>query len=150
MITRRDGENLYISSSDNIFSWHEIQKFQEPQQSWEFVQIGNCGSPIETKEGWLLLTHGVGPFRKYCIGVELLDLDNPSKIIGKLDEPLIAPNEYEREGYVPNVAYSCGAVIHNDTLVIPYGMSDTSSGIASTKLNPLINRLLKRWDMYTN
>jgi predicted GH43/DUF377 family glycosyl hydrolase len=107
------------------------------------VQIGNCGSPLETKEGWLLLTHGVGPLRKYCIGVELLDLDNPSKIIGKLEDPLIVPNEYEREGYVPNVAYSCGAVIHNDTLVIPYGMSDTRSGIATTRLRPLMNKLLR-------
>jgi len=144
MIARRDGENLYISSSDNIFSWYEIQKLQAPQQSWEFVQIGNCGSPLETKEGWLLLTHGVGPLRKYCIGVELLDLDNPSKIIGKLEDPLIVPNEDEREGYVPNVAYSCGAVIHNDTLVIPYGMSDTRSGIATTRLRPLMNKLLRR------
>jgi predicted GH43/DUF377 family glycosyl hydrolase len=144
MINRRDGESLYISSSDNIFSWHEIQKLQEPQQSWELVQIGNCGSPLETKEGWLLLTHGVGPLRKYCIGVELLDLDNPSKVIGKLEDPLIVPNECEREGYVPNVAYSCGAVIHNDTLVIPYGMSDTRSGIAITRLRPLMKALLRR------
>ncbi len=144
MITRQDGESLSISSSDNIFSWHEIQKLQAPQQSWEFVQIGNCGSPLETKEGWLLLTHGVGPLRKYCIGVELLDLDDPSKIIGKLKDPLIVPNEYEREDYVPNVTYSCGAVIHNDTLVIPYGMSDTRSGIATSRLRPIMNRLLRR------
>lgn len=144
MINRQDGESLYISSSDNIFSWYEIQKLQAPQQSWEFVQIGNCGSPLETREGWLLLTHGVGPLRKYCIGIELLDLDNPSKIIGKLEDPLIVPNEYERKGYVPNVTYSCGAVIHNDTLVIPYGMSDTRSGIATCKLRPLMNRLLRR------
>lgn len=144
MINRMDGENLYIASSDNIYSWYEIHKLQEPQQSWEFVQVGNCGSPIETKEGWLLMTHGVGPFRRYCIGVELLDLDNPSKIIGKLEHPLIIPNEYEREGYVPNVTYSCGAVIHNDTLVIPYGLSDTSSSIATTRLKPLMDRLLGR------
>ncbi|MFC1535132.1 glycoside hydrolase family 130 protein [Thermodesulfobacteriota bacterium] len=144
MINRMDGENLYIASSDNIYSWYEIHKLQEPQQSWEFVQIGNCGSPIETKDGWLLLTHGVGPFRKYCIGVELLDLNNPSKIIGKLEHPLIMPNEYEREGYVPNVTYSCGAIIHNDILVIPYGLSDTSSSIATTRLKPLIDKLLGR------
>lgn len=143
MITRRDGENLYISSSNNLFSWHEIHKFQEPRQSWEFVQIGNCGSPLETEKGWLLLTHGVGPFRKYCIGVELLDLDNPSKVIGKLESPLIVPNEYEREGYTPNVVYSCGAVIHNDILVIPYGMSDTCSGISTVRLKPLMNTLLR-------
>jgi predicted GH43/DUF377 family glycosyl hydrolase len=144
MINRMDGENLYISSSNTLYSWYEIYKLQEPQKAWEFVQVGNCGSPIETKEGWLLLTHGVGPFRRYCIGVELLDLKNPSKIIGKLECPLIAPNEYEREGYVPNVIYSCGAVIHNDTLVIPYGLSDTSSSIATTRLGPLMDRLLGR------
>jgi predicted GH43/DUF377 family glycosyl hydrolase len=108
------------------------------------VQIGNCGSPIETKDGWLLITHGVGPFRRYCIGVKLLDLDNPSKIIGELEHPLIIPNENEREGYVPNVTYSCGSIIHNDTLVIPYGMADSSSSIATTRLEPLIKRLLGR------
>lgn len=144
MINRMDSENLYIASSDDIYSWNEIHKLQEPQESWEFVQIGNCGSPIETKDGWLLMTHGVGPFRTYCIGVELLDLDNPAKIIGKIKQPLIIPNEYERDGYVPNVTYSCGSIIHNDTLVIPYGMSDSSSSIATVRLKPLMEELLGR------
>ena len=141
MISRQDGENLYIVQSDNIHVWNEVKELQRPNDSWEFIQIGNCGSPIETKKGWLLLTHGVGPLRKYCIGAELLDLQDPSKIIGKLKEPLIMPNEYEREGYVPNVAYTCGAIIHNDVLVIPYGVSDTSSCVATIELRKLLDRL---------
>jgi predicted GH43/DUF377 family glycosyl hydrolase len=141
MISRQDGENLYIVQSDNIHVWNEVKELQRPKYSWEFIQIGNCGSPIETKKGWLLLTHGVGPLRKYCIGAELLDLKNPSKIIGRLEEPLIMPNEYEREGYVPNVAYTCGAIVHNDVLVIPYGVSDTSSCVATIKLGMLLDRL---------
>ena len=143
MISRQDGENLYIVQSDNIHVWNEVKELQRPNDSWEFIQIGNCGSPIETKKGWLLLTHGVGPLRKYCIGAELLDLQDPSKIIGKLKEPLIMPNEYEREGYVPNVAYTCGAIIHNDVLVIPYGVSDTSSCVATIELRTLLDRLVQ-------
>jgi len=141
MISRQDGENLYIVQSDNIHFWNEVKELQRPKYSWEFIQIGNCGSPIETRMGWILLTHGVGPLRKYCIGAELLDLQDPSKIIGKLKEPLIMPNEYEREGYVPNVAYTCGAIIHNDVLVIPYGVSDTSSCVATIDLRTLLDRL---------
>lgn len=142
MISRHDGENLYISSSANIFSWNEIHVLTRPREPWEFIQIGNCGSPIETEKGWLLLTHGVGPLRKYCIGAELLDLENPSKIIGRLKDPLLVPSEYERDGYVPNVVYSCGAVLHNDTLIIPYGISDTRSGFATVRIQPLLRRLL--------
>jgi len=141
MISRQDGENLYIAQSDNVHLWNEIKELQRPKYSWEFIQIGNCGSPIETTMGWLLLTHGVGPLRKYGIGAELLDLQDPSKVIGKLKEPLIMPNEYEREGYVPNVAYTCGAIIHNDVLVIPYGISDTSSCVATIELRTLLDRL---------
>ncbi len=141
MISRQDGENLYIVQSDNIHVWNEVKELERPKYCWEFIQIGNCGSPIETEKGWLLLTHGVGPLRKYCIGAVLLDLRDPSKIIGGLKEPLIMPNEYEREGYVPNVAYTCGAIIHNDVLVIPYGVSDTSSCVSTVELRTLLDRL---------
>ncbi|UCE56923.1 MAG: glycoside hydrolase family 130 protein [Desulfobacterales bacterium] len=141
MISRQDGENLYIMSSDHIHLWESTQILKRPQYSWEFVQIGNCGSPLETKDGWLLLTHGVGAMRKYCIGASLLDLNDPSRVIGQLEEPIIIPNEYEREGYVPNVVYTCGSIIHNNTLVIPYAVSDTTSGIATIELKPLLEKL---------
>jgi predicted GH43/DUF377 family glycosyl hydrolase len=105
------------------------------------MQLGNCGSPLETDRGWIVLTHGVGPMRQYCLGAVLLDLENPAKIIARLDEPLLTPNEKEREGYVPNVVYSCGAIIHNNELVIPYAMSDINSGIATVSVNELLNRM---------
>ena len=142
MISRQDGENLFIMKSKNIHFWHEVEKLQGPKYDWEFIQIGNCGSPIETKEGWLLLTHGVGPLREYCIGSMLLDLDDPAKVIGSLKEPLLEPNVMEREGYVPNVVYTCGAMIHNETLILPYASSDTFSGIATIDLEVLIEELL--------
>jgi predicted GH43/DUF377 family glycosyl hydrolase len=143
MISRQDGENLFLMYSDHRHFWEKKQVIKTPEQPWEFVQIGNCGSPLETEKGWLLLTHGVGAMRKYCIGALLMDLEDPSKIIGKLEEPLIMPNEYEREGYVPNVVYSCGALIHNGAVVIPYAVSDTTSGIATVKLKALLDRLLQ-------
>ncbi|MCF8069251.1 MAG: glycoside hydrolase family 130 protein [Desulfobacterales bacterium] len=139
MLSRQDGENNHIMFSDNIHFWQESKIIQEPEYPWEFIQIGNCGSPLETSEGWIVLTHGVGPMRKYCIGAILLDLKNPTKIIARLDEPLLAPHEKEREGYVPNVVYSCGALIHNNRLVIPYAMSDINSGIATVEVRELIN-----------
>ena len=139
MLSRQDGENNHIMFSDNIHFWQESQIIQEPEYPWEFIQIGNCGSPLETNEGWIVLTHGVGPMRKYCIGAILLDLEKPTKIIARLDEPLLAPHEKEREGYVPNVVYSCGALIHNNKLVIPYAMSDINSGIATVAVNELLN-----------
>ena len=142
MVSRQDGENMYIMSSDNIHFWHKNSILRTPRTPWEFYQIGNCGSPIETKHGWLLLTHGVGAMREYSIGVDLLDLKDPSKIIGSLKEPLLSPNAMEREGYVPNVVYSCGSMIHNDELIIPYAMSDTKSGIAVVSLDELFNTLL--------
>jgi len=144
MISRVDGENLYLMSSENIHFWHNARLLKEPENEWEFVQIGNCGSPIETEKGWILLTHGVGAMREYCIGVILLDLEDPSKVIGTMTEPLLIPLEEEREGYVPNVVYSCGSIIHNDELIIPYAMSDTCSGIVTVSLTELfdnINRL---------
>ncbi|NOY53639.1 MAG: glycosidase [Deltaproteobacteria bacterium] len=144
MISRQDGENIYIMSSDNLHFWHEAQLLQKPEYPWEFIQIGNCGSPLETESGWILLTHGVGPMRKYCIGACLLDLEDPTKVIGRLSEPLLSPTEEEREGYVPNVLYTCGAIIHNKELVIPYSMSDTSSGIAVVSVKNLLSRMLDR------
>ncbi len=139
MLSRQDGENNHIMFSDNIHFWQKSQIIQEPEYPWEFMQIGNCGSPLETDKGWIVLTHGVGPMRQYCIGAILLDLENPTKIIARLEEPLLAPHEKEREGYVPNVVYSCGAIIHNNELVIPYAMSDINSGIATVVVNELLN-----------
>jgi len=139
MLSRQDGENNHIMFSDNIHFWQESQIIQEPKHPWEFIQIGNCGSPLETDEGWIVLTHGVGPMRQYCIGAILLDLEKPTKIIARLDEPLLAPHAKEREGYVPNVVYSCGAIIHNNALVIPYAMSDINSGIATVDVRELLN-----------
>ncbi len=141
MISRQDGENMFIMSSENIHFWHEAEILQGPIYPWEFIQIGNCGSPLETEAGWILLTHGVGAMRKYCIGACLLDLQDPSRIIGHLAEPLLSPMEEEREGYVPNVLYTCGAIIHNNELIIPYAMSDTSSGIATVSVPELLARL---------
>ena len=140
MISRQDGENMFIMSSDNIHFWHEATLLREPKYPWEFIQIGNCGSPLETEAGWILLTHGVGAMRKYCIGACLLDLNDPTKVLGHLPEPLLCPTEEEREGYVPNVLYTCGAIIHNDELVIPYSMSDTSSGIAVIPVKDLLSK----------
>jgi predicted GH43/DUF377 family glycosyl hydrolase len=139
MLSRQDGENNHIMYSDSLHFWQESKIIQEPEMPWEFVQIGNCGSPVETDEGWLVLTHGVGPMRQYCISAILLDLDNPEKIIGRLNEPLITPRESEREGYVPNVVYTCGSLIHDDRLIIPYAMSDIMSGIATVNVSELIS-----------
>jgi len=139
MLSRQDGENNHIMFSDKIHFWQESQIIQEPEYPWEFMQIGNCGSPLEVDEGWIVLTHGVGPMRQYCIGAILLDLENPTKIIARLDEPLLVPHEKEREGYAPNVVYSCGAIIHNNELVIPYAMSDINSGIATVVVDQLLN-----------
>ncbi|MCM2285186.1 MAG: glycoside hydrolase family 130 protein [Desulfobacula sp.] len=138
MLSRQGGENNHIMFSNNLHFWQTSQVIQEPEQPWEFVQIGNCGSPIETQKGWIVLTHGVGPMRQYCIGAILLDLENPARIIARLDEPLLTPNEKEREGYVPNVVYSCGSIIHRKELVIPYAMSDINSGIATVEVRKLI------------
>ncbi|MFC2134704.1 glycoside hydrolase family 130 protein [Bacteroidota bacterium] len=142
MITREDSESLFISFSDRLHFWDESKQIRVPTEKWEYVQIGNCGSPIETEKGWLLLTHGVGPIRKYVIGVYLLDLDDPSKVIGSLKEPLISPDKNEREGYVPNVVYSSGSLIHNGELIIPYAMSDAYSGFAKVNVEQLLNELV--------
>ncbi|HVI43441.1 MAG TPA: glycoside hydrolase family 130 protein [Chitinophaga sp.] len=141
MISRIDGVNSYVMYSDKINIWENPQILQEPKYPWEFVQVGNCGSPIETERGWLIITHGVGPMRTYCIGASLLDLEDPSVEIGRLKEPLLMPNKDEREGYVPNVLYSCGSIIHNDELIIPYGLSDYASGFASVNLERLLTQI---------
>ena len=141
MLCRLDGVNNYISFSDNILIWWEAKLLQVPKFTGEFVQIGNCESPIETEEGWLVLTHGVGPIREYSIGTSLFDLENPEIEIGRLSQPLIIPNEEEREGYVPNVVYSCGSMVNNNELVIPYAMSDYSSTYATVNLKELLAEL---------
>ena len=141
MCGRLDGENLYIMYSDMLHFWESAELLCRPQMPWEFMQIGNCGSPIETDEGWLLLTHGVGPMRQYAIGAMLLDLDDPTRVIGHLSQPLLMPTEQERDGYVPNVVYSCGAMVHAGRLYIPYAMSDLATSFASVELDSLLARL---------
>jgi len=141
MLSRIDGWNNYIMYSDTINVWDDPIKIQSPEYPWEFVQIGNCGSPIETEEGWLVITHAVGSMRRYTISAALLDLENPEREIGRLKEPLIIPNQDEREGYVPNVVYSCGSIIHNGELIIPYGLADHSSSFATVNLKLLLERL---------
>ncbi len=141
MISRNDNEDLFLMYSDNIHFWHEAVPIMAPQYPWEFVQIGNCGSPIETKRGWLLLTHGVGPMRQYSVGAALLDLEDPSRVIGRLKEPLIHWKPETRSGYVPNVIYTCGAMLHNDTLIIPYGVSDQETTIGLVSLDSILDKL---------
>lgn len=141
MLSRIDGWNNFLMYSENINEWEDPIKIQGPEYPWEFVQIGNCGSPIETQYGWLVITHAVGSMRRYSIGASLLDIDDPSKEIGRLKDPLIVPNPDEREGYVPNVVYSCGSIVHNGELILPYGLSDHSSGFATVNLEVLLDRL---------
>jgi predicted GH43/DUF377 family glycosyl hydrolase len=141
MIARQDNENLYLIYSDDLYTWDGGQAILKPQFPWEFVQIGNCGSPIELDEGWLLLTHGVGPVRKYSIGAALLDKKDPSKVIGRLREPLLRPDPSEREGYVPNVVYTCGAMRHNDKIIFPYAVSDTFSNFATIEIAALMKAM---------
>jgi predicted GH43/DUF377 family glycosyl hydrolase len=141
MASRLDGENIYLLRSKNIHFWNESKLLHAPTYPWEFVQVGNCGSPIETEEGWILLTHGVGPMRQYWLGALLLDLEDPSRVIGDLREPLLVPNEDERDGYVPNVVYSCGALLHGEQLIVPYAVSDSHTGIATVAVSELLARL---------
>jgi len=141
MIARQDNENLYLVYSDDLYSWNGGTAVLKPEFPWEFVQIGNCGSPIELDEGWLLLTHGVGPVRKYSIGAVLLDKDNPSKVLARSRAPLVRPEPSEREGYVPNVVYTCGALRHNGRIVLPYAVSDTFSNFATLKISALMKAM---------
>ncbi len=141
MLSRQDDENLFIMFSDNPHHWSDPQVILRPVETWESVKIGNCGSPIETEAGWLVITHGVGPMRKYCIGAALLDLNDPTIVLGRLRKPLLSPEGNEREGYVPNVVYSCGALLHGRELILPYAMSDTASAIVSLSLDELLTVL---------
>jgi len=141
MLGRQDQENIYVLFSDNLRFWNTSQLILKPKFPWEFIQIGNCGSPIETEAGWLVLSHGVGPMRKYCIGAFLLDLNDPAKVIGRLRDPLITPDENEREGYVPNVVYSCGSLIHGSRLILPYAMSDYATTFAALPLDKLLSAM---------
>jgi predicted GH43/DUF377 family glycosyl hydrolase len=137
MLSRQDDENLFLMSSDNPHFWSDPKILRRPSHPWEAVKVGNCGSPIETEAGWLVITHGVGPMRLYSLGAILLDLKDPSKVIGELREPLVRPTGNEREGYVPNVVYTCGALVHRGNLILPYGLSDTATTIASVPLEEL-------------
>jgi len=141
MIGRQDNENLYLLYSDDIYTWDGGQVILQPMFPWEFVQMGNCGSPIELDDGWLLLTHGVGPIRRYSIGAVLLDKKDPAKILARTREPLVRPEQAEREGYVPNVVYSCGALRHGDQIILPYAVSDTFSNFATIKIATLMQTL---------
>jgi predicted GH43/DUF377 family glycosyl hydrolase len=143
MLSRQDGENLYLMRSDELHFWHTKVPLLKPTYNWEFLQIGNCGSPIETEAGWLVISHGVGPMRKYSIGAFLLDLEDPSRVIGRLRHPLLSPDESEREGYVPNVVYSCGSLVHAGHLILPYAMSDSASSFATVPLAELLNAMEK-------
>jgi len=142
MISRYDGYANYIMFSDNINVWQNSKKIQEPLYPWEFTKTGNAGSPIETEKGWLLITHSVGPMRVYSLGAILLDLENPSKVIARLVEPLLMPNENERDGYVPNIVYSCGSIILNNELIIPYAISDYASTFATISLDDLFEEMI--------
>jgi predicted GH43/DUF377 family glycosyl hydrolase len=141
MLSRQDYENIYVMFSDHLHLWRHKQFLLGPKFPWEFIQMGNCGSPIETDRGWLVLSHGVGPMRKYCIGAFLLDHDDPAKVIGRLREPLIVPNEDEREGYVPNVVYSCGSLLHGGQLIIPYGTSDHATTFATVPVDEVLTAM---------
>jgi predicted GH43/DUF377 family glycosyl hydrolase len=142
MLGRQGGVNITFMLSDDVHHWDNQEVVMEPEAPWEYVQIGNCGSPLETDAGWLVLTHGVGPMRNYCIGAALLDLDDPRRVIGRLKEPLLEPLDHERDGYVPNVVYSCGSLIHNGWLILPYAISDFATTSARIRLDPLLERLV--------
>jgi predicted GH43/DUF377 family glycosyl hydrolase len=141
MIARQDNENIYLLYSKDLYTWNGGQAILKPQFPWEFVQIGNCGSPIELDEGWLLLTHGVGPVRRYSIGAVLLDKADPTKILARSREPLVRPEASDREGYVPNVVYTCGGMRHNDRVILPYAVSDTFCTVATMKIAALLENL---------
>ena len=141
MIARQDNENLYLIFSDDLYTWEGGRSILQPEHPWEFVQIGSCGSPIELDDCWLLLTHGVGPVRKYSIGAVLLDKNDPSKVLARSREPLVYPEPAEREGYVPNVVYTCGAMRHRDQIILPYAVSDTFSNFATIKITDLMKAI---------
>jgi predicted GH43/DUF377 family glycosyl hydrolase len=141
MLSRKDRENLHIASSENVRFWNDVADLYQPSNPWELLVTGNCGSPLETEAGWLVLTHGAGPMRQYALGALLLDLEDPSKIIGRLREPFLVPDESEREGYVPNVVYTCGGLLHGDQLLLPYGFSDSGVAVATIPVRELLAEL---------
>lgn len=138
MLGRQDNENLWLLRSDDLTHWEGGTRILTPEHFWEYVQIGNCGSPIEIDEGWLVLTHGVGSVRNYCIGAALLDRDDPTKVLGRMRLPLVHPSPKERDGYVPNVVYSCGGIVHDRTLLLPYGVADSFTAFAHVALDDLL------------
>lgn len=140
-LSRQDNENNYLMLSDDVRIWGKAERIQVPTQPWELMQLGNCGSPLETEAGWLVMTHGVGPMRCYSLGAILLDRDDPKRVIGHLDDPLLVPTGEEREGYVPNVVYSCGSMINGDDLILPYGYSDYGARVAVIPMEDLLARL---------
>jgi len=140
-LCRSDGESSYLSSSPDGVLWGKAELIRAPEQSWEVLQVGNCGSPIETPSGWLVLTHGVGPMRVYRIGAMLLDLDDPRKVIRRLQQPLLQGTNSERDGYVPNVVYSCGGLVHGDRLWLPYGVGDSRIAVAWVDLAELLEAM---------
>lgn len=144
MLSRQDDENLFVMFSENPHYWSDPHLILRPAEAWESVKIGNCGSPIETEAGWLVITHGVGPMRRYCIGAVLLDLEDPTRVIGRLRQPLLCPEGLEREGYVPNVVYSCGSLVHGGQLILPYAMSDKATAFVSIDLPVLLEALLEK------
>ncbi len=141
MLSRQDGDSLFLTTSDNVHFWPDTRRILEPLYPWEFTKIGNCGSPMETEAGWLVLSHGVGPMRQYCIGAYLLDLKDPTKVIARLRAPLMSPDASEREGYVPNVLYSCGGLLHGKDLVLPYGMADRITSFALIPLEQILTAM---------
>jgi predicted GH43/DUF377 family glycosyl hydrolase len=138
MLGRQDNENIWFLTSDDLLTWEGGTKIVEPKWPWEFIQMGNCGSPIEIDEGWLVLTHGVGSVRNYCIGACLLDKDDPTKLLARMTHPLIVPSPKERDGYVPNVVYSCGGIVHGRTLLLPFGVADNFASFATVDVGPLL------------
>jgi predicted GH43/DUF377 family glycosyl hydrolase len=140
-ISRHDGENLWYASSDDLFTWSGGERVLGPEEPWESIQIGNCGSPIEIEEGWLLLTHGVGVVRSYCVGAALLDRDDPTRVIGRLRHPLVQPGPDQRDGYVPNVVYSCGGLVRDRTLLLPYGVADNFATFATVSVDELVSAM---------
>ncbi|HEY0790724.1 MAG TPA: glycoside hydrolase family 130 protein [Chthoniobacterales bacterium] len=143
MLSRQDNENIFLMFSDDLHFWSDPEVLIRPEQPWEMVKVGNCGSPLETEAGWLVLTHGVGPLRKYCLGLALLDLQNPRQVLGRLKQPLLEPQENDWQGYVPNVVYSCGGLIHEGRLVLPYGTNDSETRIVTFELDTLLKALLE-------
>jgi predicted GH43/DUF377 family glycosyl hydrolase len=142
MLSRKDRENLHLARSGNVRFWNDVTDLYQPVRPWELLVTGNCGSPLETEAGWLVITHGAGPMRQYALGAMLLDLEDPGKIVGRLREPFLVPDETEREGYVPNVVYTCGGLIQGEKLLLPYGFSDAGIGVATIPLRGLLSALL--------